>query len=106
MIDLLTLVLFNSLYICGLYNSVYYELDVDKKPINKEILWWGRWYTRNLPNMLRKPLTECIICMASIHSFPFWIFNDFNYLNLGIFILYIFALSGLNALIYETVINK
>ena len=106
MIELLTLVFFNSLYICGLYNAVYYELDVNRKPINGEILWRVRWHTRKLPDILRKPLTECIICMASVHSYPYWLFNELNYLNLGIFILYIFALSGLNGLIYETVINR
>jgi len=106
MIDLLTILAFNSLYIYGLWNSANYTLDVDNKPENKEIMWWLSYYTKDFHINLKKPIIGCIICMASLHSYPFWFFNELTYLNVGVYILYIFALSGLNALIYETVINK
>ena len=106
MIDLLTLLAFNSLYILGLYNSADYSLNVDQKYDKGEILGRLGYYVEMLPMWLYKPLLGCVICMASIHSYPFWLVNDFTLFNLGIWILYIFALSGLNLIIYERVTNR
>lgn len=103
MTDLLLLLLFNCLYIFGFYNSTDYSVGVNDKYQEGEILGRLGYYTRNLPLWLRKPLLGCVMCMASIHSYPFWIFNEVSLLNGGIYILYIFALSGLNAIIYEGV---
>ena len=101
MIELLTLLIFNSLLIVGIHNAVDYELDVDLKPTNKNILWWVKWYTRNLPDWFTDPLHGCIMCMASVHGFYiFWIFNPASFDNIPIYIFYTFALSGLNKLIY------
>ena len=101
MIELLTLLIFNSLLIVGIYNATDYELDVDLKPTNKNILWWVKWYTRKLPFWFTDPLHGCIMCMASVHGFYlFWIFNSATLSNIPIYIIYTFALSGLNSLIY------
>jgi len=101
MIEILTLLIFNSLLIVGIYNAVDYELDVDRKPTNKKILWWVKWYTRKLPSWFTDPIYGCIMCMASVHSFYiFWLFNSASLENIPIYIIYIFALSGLNSLIY------
>jgi len=106
MIELTLLLLFNCLYIFGFYNSTDYSVDVNKKYQEGEILGRLGYMTENIPQWLRKPLLGCVMCMASIHSFPFWMFNDFTLLNGGVYILYIFALSGLNALVYEGVTNR
>lgn len=101
MIDFLTLLIFNSLYIFGIYNALDYGVGVEGEYQEGEILGRLGYYARNLPGLLKKPLLGCVICMASIHSYPFWIFNEATLLNGGIYILYIFALSGLNLIVYE-----
>lgn len=110
MLEILLLLLFNSLYIIGLWNSTDYSIqeDVDGRKTYKEgeILGKLGYHTRNLPEWLYKPLLGCVMCMASIHSYPFWLINDFTLLNGCIWILYIFALSGLNLIIYERVTNR
>ena len=110
MIETLTLLLFNSLYIIGLWNSTDYSIETSVEGIERykegEILGKLGYHTRNLPSWLKKPLLDCVICMASIHSYPFWLINDFTLLNGCIWILYIFALSGLNLIIYERVTNR
>jgi len=107
MIDLLTLLIINALYILGLYNSTAFNTDVDSRydAPNSEILGFLGYYGEKLPQWLYKPLIGCIICMGSIHSFPFWFIYDFTLLNGFIWILYIFALSGLNLIIYERIIE-
>jgi hypothetical protein len=46
-----------------------------------------------LPSLIRKPLFECVVCMASFWSCAFWVFIDFN---LAVTIL---AVAGLNSLL-------
>jgi len=101
MIELLTLLIFNSLLIIGIYNAVDYDLDVDSKPVSKKILWFVGWYTRKLPSWFTDPIYGCIMCMASVHGFyMFWLFNDASLDNIPFYIFYTFALSGFNSLIY------
>jgi len=101
MLELITLLIANSLFIIGIYNVVDYELDVNLKPTNKKILWWAAWYTRKLPSWFTNPVYGCIACMASVHGFYiFWSFNAATFDNIPIYIFYTFALSGLNSLIY------
>jgi len=95
----------NSLYIFGLYNAVSYELDVDRKPVSKELLWFVSYYLKGAPIWVKKPLFGCVACMASVHSWPYWLINDVNFLSLCLYIIYIFALSGLNAIVYEAIID-
>lgn len=46
-----------------------------------------------LPSLIRKPLFECVVCMASFWSCVFWLFIDFN------LIITILAVAGLNSLL-------
>ena len=104
MIELLLLIALNYLYIFGLDNSTEYGLTVDKEPDPKdrELLWWVRWGLRNAPLWLQKPIFGCVVCMASLHSWPYWIFNpDLTLHNLVTYIIYIFALSGINAIVND-----
>lgn len=101
MTELITLLIFNSLLIVGIYNAVDYDYDVDKKPTNKKILWWVSYYTRKFPKWTTNPIYGCILCMASFHSiYIYWFMYDFTIYNAVIYLFYIFALSGLNSLIY------
>lgn len=110
MTDLLTLLAFNSLYIFGLWNSVDYsakeDVDGNMKYKEGEIFGYLGYLSRKLPGWLSKPLLGCAMCMASIHSFPYWLIYEVTLFNGCIWILYIFALSGLNLIIYEKVINR
>jgi len=96
MTDLLTLLAFNSLYIFGLWNSADYSLNVDKGYDTGEILGKLGYYAQNLPTWLNKPLIGCVICMASLHSFPYWLIYDFTLFNGCIWILYTFPIHFLN----------
>lgn len=112
MIDLIILLILNSLYIIGFYNAVDYDrttvddwsndkLQQKEAIINKQFLWFIAYYTNWLPQLIKTPLYDCIKCMASIHSlYIYWAVYDFTLINLFIYFFYIFALSGLNAL-YE-----
>lgn len=126
MIDLLCLLVLNSLAIIGIHNATYYELERSIKhirdavhskglkeietfhPTNKRILWFIPYYTQWLPEIIRTPLYECIKCMASVHGFyVFWIYiGEFSSLFVLIYIFYTFALSGLNTIIYEYIFDK
>jgi len=84
--QILLLLLFNSLYIFGFYlcfdeDMIFYSLNKYQNKLGK--LW--------------KPIAGCVTCMASLHSWPYFIYNDFNI----IYIIYIFALAGVNTFIYN-----
>lgn len=104
MIDLLLLLVFNSLYIFGFYSATDYGETVDKTPDPKdrEILWFIKWGLRNAPNYIQKPIFGCVVCMASVHSWMYWIFTpELTLHNLVTYIIYIFALSGFNAIVND-----
>jgi len=109
--ELISILLFNSVYIVGLYNAMDYDMiKIDdwsggkwgekEVPTKKQVLWFIPYYTQWLPQIIRTPLYDCINCMASIHGFYFyWFFFDFNFFNIFVWIFYTFALSGLNSII-------
>ncbi len=98
------LLILNCLYIFGFSNATQYGLDVDNKPDPKdrELLWWVKWGLRNAPLWVQKPVFGCVVCMASVHSWIYPVFNpELTILNGVTYIIYIFALSGLNALVND-----
>ena len=104
MTEILLLLIFNSLYIFGFYSATDYGLDVDKEPDpnDREMLWFIKWYLRNAPKWVQKPLFGCVMCMASVHSWIYLLFNpELTLLNGATYIIYIFALSGLNAIVND-----
>lgn len=106
MTETLLLLLFNSLYIFGFYSATDYGLTVDKTPDpnDREALWWVKWSLRNAPMWLQKPLFGCVVCMASVHSWVYLVFNpELTLINGVTYIIYIFALSGFNALVNERI---
>jgi 4-hydroxybenzoate polyprenyltransferase len=63
-----------------------------------------------LPELLRKPLMTCPICMASVYGFPiYWGYYLINSTNLILaiitYICYTFALAGFNYII-TAIISK
>lgn len=103
MTEILLLLIFNSLYIFGFATSTEYGETVDKTPDPKdrELLWWIRWGLRNAPLWVQKPIFGCVVCMASLHSWPYWIFTDLTLHSAITYIIYIFALSGINAIVND-----
>ena len=102
--NLLLLLVFNCLYIFGFYSATDYGLTVDNEvdPDDRELLWWVKWGLRNAPNYIQKPIFGCVVCMSSVHSWMYWIFTpELTLHNLVTYIIYIFALSGLNAIVND-----
>ena len=125
MIDILFLLICNSFMIVGLYRSSNFEWsndfqfryskvrhiktsDIDKK--YNMILWWFRFYSYKYLGMKwSKPVATCPTCMASVHSsYIYWTIGvyllkkDFN-INViqcaFIYVPYVLALAGMNALL-------
>ena len=123
MINVILLIILNSLIICGLYKSFQFELgqarhnldgEIEKTIDNKtkSIFWFWKYYILDadwMPYRLSKPLGNCMICMASIYSFlPYWMYYRFDFTNFDALIFYpfyILALAGLNA-IFDKFINE
>lgn len=87
MIELAILLVANSLAICGLYLSTQDGMILDKFG-KMAYAFGGRFYPA---------LCGCITCMASIWSIPYWMYHS----DLFEWVLYVFALAGLNTILYN-----
>ena len=95
----------NVLVIVGFYrlcmykrNTVKGEGGVVTETIHeKQPLWFVRYYgSRFIPEVLMKPICMCIVCMSSVHSlYVFWYNYELSVSNLGLYGLYVLALTGL-----------
>lgn len=102
--DILVLLILNSLYIFGFANATEHSSKVDYVPYDKEILWFIRYYLRKAPKWIKNPIFDCVVCMASLHSWPYLLFNhELTILNVATYIIYIFALSGFNKFVNDRV---
>ncbi len=102
--SILPILILNCLYIFGFANATEYGLNVDNEPDvkDRELLWFVRWGLRNTPNYIQKPIFRCVVCMASLHSWVYLVFNhDLTLMNLCTYIIYIFALSGFNKFVND-----
>ena len=111
MIDLLVILIFNSLYCFGFWNACLYSYSNDTysnqlssftKHYEKGVLWFVEKWAKD--KWFYKPLCGCLPCMASVHSIiPYWSFmyvgDAVNWNALILYPIYIVALSGLNYLI-------
>ena len=115
MVELIILLIFNSLLCFGVWNACFYERKVTGLKSSNEdqcydysveetkgVLWFvdkwakGKWFY--------KPLCYCLPCMASFHSvYPYWTYmistNCININAVLFYPVYVLALSGLNYLI-------
>ena len=97
--EYLIAILINSLYIIGFYQC-FQEGNIFEKlnPYKRYKLWLPE---RKFWNLLFKPVIGCVVCMASVHGIIFlFVFRNYLYLDIPIVIFYIFALAGLNRIIY------
>lgn len=103
MIEIILLLVFNCLYIFGFHKATMYSKTVDgtPDPNDREILWLVRYTLRNVPNYVKRPLFDCVVCMASLHSWVYWLHYDFSLYSLLSYFIYIFALSGLNSFVND-----
>lgn len=93
------LLLLNLLVIVGFERITQYGYDVDKKPVDKEALWFVRWYSKKWLGGFSKPICTCIVCMSSLHStYVFWPHFSFGWYNLYLYGVYVLALAGLSAI--------
>lgn len=112
---LFQILILNCLIIFGLFEAMYYKkvrvdwtldkVECDVKEVfemqDKMFLWFIPYNLRKiLPEFWIKPIASCVICMASVHStYVYWFFYDFNLFNALVYILYVPALAGLNAIV-------
>lgn len=92
MIDLLLILTINSLYIFGLWYAAGKEMIFEPlvKPF-EDFPWW-----------FKKPIYDCPICMASVHSYIFpliILFFGLDITLLWVWPFYIVMLAGLNGII-------
>lgn len=95
MINIILLIIFNSLWIFGFH---YCTLG----PENPELLYFIRKLleAKITNKQILKPLINCYVCMSSVHGlFIFSIFHSHFGINWWILPFYCFALAGLNRLI-------
>lgn len=121
-LELLLLLVFNSLVIWGWYIATSYDEEVMTEELKpqmgfirkRELLivdtnifgFIKKWGDLHIPYWLTKPLYNCPPCMASIHStYVYWFFMPFELHSLYIYPIYILALSGLNYIISEKISN-
>jgi len=117
MINLLILLVFNSLLCFGFWNAcLYIPKKIEKnfsrtdcwncfKVVQEEVkgvLWFVEEWAKD--KWFYKPLCGCLPCMASLHSvYPYWIYVYIGgkdpLIMLLFYPVYILALSGLNYLI-------
>lgn len=94
MIYLIALI-FNSLYIVGLYQS-FQDGNIFARFNPYPHL--NKWKPSNVfLKQLFKPVIGCVVCMASVHGLIFlFVFKNYIYIDIPIVIFYIFALAGIN----------
>jgi hypothetical protein len=94
MIELILILLANSLYIFGLKASMSEGMILELVPV----------YLDWLPLWVKMPLFECPICMASIHSYIFPILViafSLSWWLLLLWVAYVVMLAGLNSILLK-----
>jgi hypothetical protein len=92
MIELILILIANSLYIFGLIASMNEGMILEAIP--KQLNW--------LPDWAKMPLFDCPICMSSAHSYIFpWLllYLDNGLTLLWLYPIYVVMLAGLNSII-------
>jgi hypothetical protein len=87
MIDIILLLLLNSLYVLGFY------LSLQQGMVFSTINTYGELYLKKL----WMPIGGCVTCMASVHSWVYFLFYDLDLL----YLVYICALATVNTIIYN-----
>lgn len=92
MISILLILIFNSLYIFGIWYSTGNEMILEPLKNKLDVL----------PEYIKKPLYDCPICMSSMHSYLFPLAILFFGLEASYLLLYpfyIIVLAGLNGVL-------
>lgn len=88
---MITLLLFNALFIVGLHLATGEEMIFNKPAL---------WIETKVPYWMTKPLFNCPTCMASVHSIlPYWYCHELTLINAGAYVFYVFALAGLSTIL-------
>lgn len=93
MIDLIVLLIVNSLYCVGLWLATGEDMILERPAM---------WLSERVPEFWLKPVFGCPTCMASLHSIlPFWLYSPFTVESVLLYIIYVPALATLNSLIAQ-----
>lgn len=88
---MITLLLFNALYIVGFHLATGEEMILNKPAL---------WIEQKIPYWMTKPLFNCPTCMASVHSIiPYWYGQSFTMEAVIVYIGYVCALAGLSTIL-------
>lgn len=90
MIEILLLLLLNSLYCVGFY--ICSDWGMLLEPVRWLEKYLGYWFN---------PIAGCITCMASLHSWPYLVLFGLDW----IYIPYILSLAALNTILYNKFFN-
>ena len=114
----LALALLNALAIIGFFYAVEYRTEVReecepgtwrlrKREVitDKNILWRIKYYgDRFLPYALTKPLYNCTLCMASVHSvYVYWVYFGLDPSRMAFYPAYMLAVAGLTFLLHHLI---
>ncbi len=98
MIDLLLLLLFNALYIVGVFIATGNDMILERP---------ARWIERYVREPYTKPMFNCPACMASLHSIiPYWYYHDLTVETVIVYIIYVPALATLSTLIANKAVTE
>lgn len=93
MIDLIILLVINSLYSVGIWLATGEDMIFEKPAL---------WLSERVPEFWLKPVFGCPTCMASLHSIlPFWLFSPMSSHSALLYLIYIPALATLNSLVAQ-----
>jgi hypothetical protein len=98
--------------IFGLNYAYQFDYIFGKGIKNKNILWFAKYFFIHkigINEFWQKPLFDCVVCMSSVYSLPvFWWFYEgygVNFHTIGLYLIYIPALAGLNYLIGKFILE-
>lgn len=96
--DYLVLLILNCLFCAGFHILTRHEVVEDVH--HKQPLWWvDQWCRFFFGDNFTKPVCSCLVCMSSLHSIaPFWTQHVPTPTNVLIYLSYVIALAGLNAI--------
>jgi len=100
--NLFALLALNAAWVIGFYNATRYETHAIQsvEDETKMIAWRIKYFANKyLGPFWSKPICDCPPCMASIHSLWYFLFFEFNPMNIIMWVFYVFVLSGILKLI-------
>lgn len=98
--ELAALLLMNVLLCVGFHVLTRYNESQLVAENFKQPLWFIAAGARKISPIFAKPVCDCLVCMASLHSIlPYWFIHAWDTDTLLVYPAYVIALAGANALV-------